>query len=160
MYSIVCSIFSVYIGYSHPLLLGRNIVLPAIPSSPNWTGWGQSRPSRLWLQIAGKLIKYFLFKYLVLQKGLPNLLNLWHDLKKWHFAVLFDLFSSEGQPPRSARFYCYRIKDHPRTGEAGWAVLRTLARQQSIYRLVSGPRPWRMRGVVGSKSGNRNRQTL
>jgi hypothetical protein len=38
-------------------------------------------------------------------------LNFWHDVKKWHFDIHFDGFSSEVQPQRnpatSVWFYCY-----------------------------------------------------
>jgi hypothetical protein len=45
--------------------------------NPNWTGLGQSWPCRLWPQIAGKRIKYFIFLfYLFLQKRLSDLFEL------------------------------------------------------------------------------------
>ncbi len=98
-------------------LLGNSI-------NPNWTGRGQSWPCQLWPQIAGKLIKYFIFFYLFLQKRLPYLFELFflHDLKKWLFDVHFDVFSSEVRlrrpllhPPLPPSFTGYT--DHPSEAE-------------------------------------------
>jgi hypothetical protein len=70
--------------------------------NPNWTGRGQSWPRQLWPQIAGKLIKYFVYYFLTYscRNVFRIFLNFWHDLKKWRLNVHFDVFSSEIRPRR------------------------------------------------------------
>ncbi len=63
--------------------------------NPNCTGWGQSWPCQLLHQIPDKIHIYRIFsKIPILAEAFfpPIFLNTWHDIKKWHFDVHFDIF--------------------------------------------------------------------
>ncbi len=101
--------------------------------NPNWTRRGQSWPCQLWPQIAGKLIKYFIFfLYLFLQKRLPDLFELltwpqkmmfWHLF--WCISVRSKAAESSAAPPPSARFYwIYSRFERGRSSAGPWSAVR------------------------------------
>jgi hypothetical protein len=89
-------------------------------------------------QSSDKLIKHFILKkYLFLQKHPWIFLNFWHDLKKWHFDVLFDVFLSEVRPwcqpadPPLFRLVLLLLQIPQGQEKSGQAVVRSPAWRQS-----------------------------
>jgi hypothetical protein len=62
----------------------------------NWIGWGQSWPCWLWPQIAGKLIKYFIFQKISFpEEHLAKSFFTFNKTSKWHFDAHFNNITSK-----------------------------------------------------------------
>ncbi len=129
--------------------------------NPNWTGQGQSWPRRLWPQIAGKLIKYFIFYFWPIpaetSSGSFWTSDMTSKMTSWNpfcriFVRSLAAASLAEHPPPFARFYCiYRPPERGRSPAGPWSAVRCGASQK--FQSVSGRRPHRVRGEAGSQSG-------
>jgi hypothetical protein len=94
-----------------------------------------------------------------LQKSLPNLFELWHDIKKWCFDIHFDVFCVRSPVVvRPCRPPCFRlvlllIQTTRALEQSPWAVVHSAVWSQSTFQSVSGPEPRRVQGDAGSQSG-------
>jgi hypothetical protein len=127
--------------------------------NPNWTGWGQSWPRRLRPPIAWKLIKYLILKNTYSSRNVFQIfLNFWHDLKEWHFDVLFDVFLSEvwlQRHPSDPPFRLVLLLLQTTIG--AWEVRLGCGLQSSTapVRIAISFRPWAVEsagGGLGSQS--------
>ncbi len=128
--------------------------------NPNCTRRGQSWPCQLWCWIVNKILMYWIYKKKTYfcRNVFLIILNFWHDVKKLHFDIHFDIFSSKvhkrhpaNPPPLPLGFTA--IKGHQRAGEVLWTVVCSPAWPWSEFQSGSSPGPHWVRGMESSQSG-------
>ncbi len=101
--------------------------------NPNWTGWGQSWPRRLWPQITGNFVStsHFFFD-LFLQKRLPDLFELLTWPQKmtfkrpfWRFFVRNPAAAFPAEPEKNSNQF-------PVAGRVECGGRRVLSRARSL----------------------------
>ncbi len=126
--------------------------------NPNSTGQGQSWPRQLWRQIPDKILGFFYLTFSC-KNVFQIFFNFWHDVKKQHFDVHFDVFFVR----RSVvSLLCHHpllptgftaITDHLSVGEVPpGRGLQCSAAPLKLWP-VFGPGLRRVRGEAGSQSG-------